>query len=83
MYISVLDFIKEIGEVLILTDIIIGLFKAFCFGIIISCVCLFSGFKTGGEKYQIFEDASDAAIESFIYCMLINIAISLIFLTYS
>ncbi len=76
--ISLYEFIGHIEKFLTFYDIIFGIFKAFCFGIIISIVCFFNGLKKINKKKEIFSHISDASIQSFLFCVFINIAISIV-----
>ena len=60
-------------------DIGVSLIKAFCFGIIISVICMFRGLSCQGNFTWIAINTSKACMESFIFCLLANIFISVVF----
>ncbi|MEA3416888.1 MAG: ABC transporter permease [Thermodesulfobacteriota bacterium] len=73
------DFLGQIAKAITLTDIIVGIVKALCFGIIITVTCLYYGFSIKKNITGLPVATSKAAIECFFYCLLINVVISTIF----
>ncbi len=78
-YIPMGNFFGQIGKAITIADIVVGIFKALCFGIVITVVALYYGFGTKRQMTQIPQVTSRAAIECFVYCLVISIVISAIF----
>lgn len=60
-------------------DIAASLLKAFCFGLIISVICMFRGLSCQGNFTWIAINTSKACMESFFFCLLANIFITVVF----
>ena len=73
------NFLSDIGSAITGADIIVGLVKALCFGVVISVVTLYHGFQAQKRITVIPKITSTAAIECFFYCIVINIFISGLF----
>ncbi len=73
------DFLGQIAKAITPTDIIVGIVKALCFGIIITVTCLYHGFSIKKNITGLPAATSKAAIECFFYCLLINVVISTVF----
>ena len=56
-----------------------GLLKAIFFGATITVTSLYRGFDVQKQITEIPMATSRAAVESFLYCLLINIFLSIIF----
>ncbi len=78
-YINLGDFLGQMGKAIIPTDIIVGMVKALCFGIIITVTCLYRGFNVKKNITGLPLATSKAAIECFFYCLIINVVISIVF----
>lgn len=78
-YAPVGSFFNQITKAITATDIIVGIIKAFCFGITITVTSLYHGLKTHHRITDIPPATSKAAVECFFYCIMINIFISLLF----
>ncbi len=78
-YIPMGNFFGQIGKAITIADIVVGIVKALCFGIVITVVALYYGFGTKRQMTQIPQVTSRAAIECFVYCLVISIVISTIF----
>ena len=61
------------------TDFIVGSVKALLFGITISSVCLYHGFKTEEAITNVPQRVSQALVYCFIICVSINVLISALF----
>lgn len=79
MNIPVEDLFYQIGKAITAVDIIVGIAKAVCFGIIIGVTCLYRGLKTEKRMTEISTTTSMAAVESFFYCLIMNVIISTVF----
>jgi len=71
------DFLEQILASFTLNDIIVSSIKPICFGMATAAICIFRGFKNYKRRNQIFANASGSAVESFFYCIIINIVISI------
>ena len=78
-YIPMGNFLAQIGKAITVTDIIVGIIKAVCFGITITVTCLYRGFITKKQITKTPAATSGAAIECFSYCLVIDIIISVAF----
>jgi phospholipid/cholesterol/gamma-HCH transport system permease protein len=70
---------SQLANAVTATDIAVGMVKALCFGVTITSVALYHGFRSKQSITQIPVVTSRAAIESFFYCLLANFFISFIF----
>ncbi len=73
------NFMNQIIKSLTPTDLIVGLIKAVSFGLVITSTCLQRGFEVGKRINAVPMATSKAAVESFLYCMVINVFVSLVF----
>jgi len=73
------NFFGQITKAVTITDVLVGIIKAVSFGFTITVVTLYHGFQTTGQVTQIPQVTSRASIESFVYCLVINIFISAVF----
>lgn len=73
------NFLEEIGRAISGIDITVGIVKAIFFGITITVTSLYRGFRVKKAITQIPPETSKAAIECLLYCLFINIIISVIF----
>ncbi len=73
------NFLELVGKAITPTDMVVGVIKALSFGISITVISLFHGFKTQKIITMIPVSASKSAVESFLWIMVINIFISAIF----
>jgi phospholipid/cholesterol/gamma-HCH transport system permease protein len=73
------NFIGQIGKAITGADIVVGIVKAICFGIVITVTSLTHGFKIKKLITDIPSGTSKAAVESVIYCLLSSILISTLF----
>ena len=73
------SFMVQIGKALTATDIMVGLIKAVCFGVVITVTCLYHGFTPKAGFTEIPAATSRAAMECFFFCLVINGIISLLF----
>lgn len=76
---NISSFLLLVGKAITATDLVVGLLKAFTFGISITVISLYHGFKTPKVFTYIPISASKAAVECFFWCMVINIFISAVF----
>jgi phospholipid/cholesterol/gamma-HCH transport system permease protein len=74
------NFLEQIGKAISASDILVGFFKAICFGITITVTCLYRGFQTRNQITDVPLATSKSAIECFLSCLVIDIFISMIFL---
>lgn len=73
------DYLPGIAQAITAADIVIGLVKAVMFGVVISVVTLYHGFGSRKRITDIPRGTSNAAIECFFYCIVINIFVSGLF----
>ncbi len=76
---NISSFLLLIGKAITPTDLIVGILKAFSFGISITVISLYHGFKTPKVFTYIPVSAAKSAVECFFWCMVINIFISAVF----
>lgn len=76
---NITSFLPLIGKAITATDLVVGILKAFSFGITITVISLYHGFKTPKVFTFIPVSASKASVECFFWCMVINIFISAVF----
>ncbi len=73
------NFLFQIGKAITPADIVVGLIKALLFGITITATCLYRGFERKRQITEVPIATSQSAIECFLYCLVINVLISIIF----
>jgi phospholipid/cholesterol/gamma-HCH transport system permease protein len=73
------NFLTLVAKAITPTDMVVGLIKALTFGISITVISLYHGFKTMNTVTMIPVSASKTAVESFFWVMVINIFISAVF----
>ena len=78
-YINIGDFLYQIAEAVSAADIVVGIIKAILFGITITVICLYHGFKTKRHITQVPVAASKASVQCFGSCLIISAAISALF----
>ncbi len=77
--VPVKDFLQKVGKAVSVTDITVGIVKAIFFGFTIAVTSLYHGFHVKEGVTQVPSETSKAAIECLLYCMFVNIIISVIF----
>ncbi len=60
-------------------DIFSSLLKSLVFGIIISITATFQGFRVSQASYEIPQVAIKAVVQSFVYCIIANVLITMIY----
>jgi phospholipid/cholesterol/gamma-HCH transport system permease protein len=78
-YIPMTSFLYQIAKAITFTDIAVGIIKAILFGIAITVTCLYRGFEMKRQITEVPVATSRSSIECFLYCLVINIFISIIF----
>ncbi len=78
-YINIGGYLLQIADAISAADIIVGIIKAVLFGITITVTCLYHGFNTKTHITQIPVATSRAAVQCFIYCIVIDLMISILF----
>jgi phospholipid/cholesterol/gamma-HCH transport system permease protein len=78
-YINLGDYLLQIANAISGADIVVGIIKAVLFGITITVTCLYHGLNTHGHITQIPVATSRAAVQCFVYCIIINVCISILF----
>lgn len=73
------NFLEEIGKAISGIDITVGIVKAIFFGFTITVTSVYRGFRTKKSITEIPPETSRAAVECLLYCLFINIIISVIF----
>ncbi|MCW7753973.1 ABC transporter permease [Desulfobotulus sp. H1] len=76
---QVAQFLYSFSQAITGLDIVVSLTKAFCFGIIISVICMFRGLSCKGNFTWIAINTSKASMESFFFCLVANIFITVVF----
>lgn len=72
------NFLDQIMKSLSPSDLSVGFIKAVFFGLAITTTCLLRGFEVGKRINEVPMATSKAAVESFMYCIVINIFVSLV-----
>lgn len=72
-------FFQQIAKGIMGVDIVVGLMKGILFGVSISVTCLYHGLSRKNQITQVPVATSRAAVDCFLYCLVINIFISFIF----
>ena len=72
-------FLDGIGKTVSSMDISVGVVKAVLFGLTISVVSLNRGFRVRKTVTQIPMETSKAAIECLLYCLFVDVIVSIIF----
>lgn len=78
-YIPMGNFLHQIAKAISVADITVGITKAILFGIVITVTCLYRGFEMKRQITEIPVATSRSAVECFLYCLVINGFISIIF----
>lgn len=78
-YIYLGEYLLQIADAISAADIIVGIIKAVLFGITITVTCLYHGFNTRKHITQIPVATSQASVQCFLYCIVINLLISMLF----
>ena len=78
-YIHLGDYLLQMANAISAADIAVGIIKAVMFGITITVTCLFHGLNTKKHITQIPLAISRAAVQCFLYCIVINVIISILF----
>jgi len=78
-YIPMGGFLYQIAKAISVSDIAVGIIKAIMFGITITVTCLYRGFETKRQITEVPVATSRSAVECFLYCLVINAFISIIF----
>ena len=78
-YIPMSNFLHQIAKAITPTDIIVGMIKTLLFGIAITTTCLYRGLEMKKQITEVPVATSRAAIECFLYCLIINVFISVAF----
>jgi phospholipid/cholesterol/gamma-HCH transport system permease protein len=73
------NFLYQIAKAVTFTDIAVGIIKAILFGIAITVTCLYRGFEMKRQITEVPVATSRSSIECFLYCLVINAFISIIF----
>lgn len=73
------SFLFQIAKAVTPSDIMVGLVKAILFGVTITATCLYRGFEMKQQITEVPIATSRSAIECFLYCLVINVIISIIF----
>lgn len=73
------NFLHQIAKAITPTDIIVSMIKALLFGIVITTTCLYRGLEMKKQITEVPVATSRAAIECFLYCLMINVFISIAF----
>ncbi len=77
--IPVTNFLKNVGNALSGSDVAVGIVKAVFFGLTISIVCLYQGFRIRSQSDSLALAVSRSAIDASLFCLVVNVLISIIF----
>ena len=78
-YIPIKNLFEQIETAITFADILVGIIKALCFGISITVICLYHGFKANIKITEIPAQTSRVAVECFFSCLVIDVFISVLF----
>lgn len=78
-YIPMGEFLFHIAKAITLADIAVGIIKAVLFGMTITVTCLYRGLEMKRQITEVPVATSRSAVECFLYCLVINGFISMIF----
>ncbi|MEJ2154223.1 MAG: ABC transporter permease [Desulfobacteraceae bacterium] len=78
-YVPAGNFLQQIAKAITVSDIAVGIIKAMMFGVTITVTCLYRGFEMKRRITEIPVATSRSAVECFLYCLVINAFISIIF----
>ncbi|MEW6671521.1 MAG: ABC transporter permease [Thermodesulfobacteriota bacterium] len=78
-YIPVKNLLGQIETAITFTDILAGTIKALLFGLTITVICLYHGFKANLKITGIPAQTSKVAVECFFSCLVIDVIISILF----
>lgn len=78
-YIPMGNFLHQIAKAITISDIAVGIIKAVLFGVTITVTCLYRGFEMKRQITEVPIATSRSAVECFLYCLVINGFISIIF----
>lgn len=78
-YIPVKNLFAQIETAITFADILVGIIKALFFGIAITVICLYHGFKANIKITEIPAQTSRVAVECFFSCLVIDVIISVFF----
>lgn len=78
-YIPMGNYLYQIAKAITPSDILVGATKAIMFGFAITVTSLYRGFEMKRQITDVPVATSQAAIECFFYCLVINVFISVIF----
>jgi len=76
--ISLYSFLGKIGKAITFMDVLASFIKGIVFGWVISIICMYKGFEAKKSLTEVPVKASQAAVECFFYCLILNPLISLI-----
>ena len=71
--------LSQIAKAVSLTDLIVGLVKALMFGVMITMVCLYRGVEIKHRMTDVPVAVSRSATECFLFCLIANVVISVLF----
>jgi len=78
-FIPIQNLLGQIEATITFTDILVGAIKALSFGLSITVICLYHGFKTNMKITAIPAQTSKVAVECFFSCLVIDVIISVLF----
>jgi phospholipid/cholesterol/gamma-HCH transport system permease protein len=78
-YIPMGGYLHQIAKAITISDITVGIIKAVLFGMTITVTCLYRGFEMKRQITEVPVATSRSAVECFLYCLIINAFISVIF----
>jgi len=73
------NFLGQIAKAVTAPDLAVGIVKGLCFGVAITAASLYRGFTVKKDMTFIPVATSRAAVDCLIYCLVINIVISVFF----
>ncbi len=73
------NFLTLVAKAITGTDMVVGLLKAHFFGVVITVISLYHGFRTRKMPTLIPVSASKTAVQSFFWIMVVNVFVSAVF----
>lgn len=73
------NYLSRLARAVTLSDIGVGLIKALLFGVVITVTCLFRGLEAKDQITEVPVATSRSSVECFLYCLVLNVLISVVF----
>ena len=73
------NLLEQVGKAITGGDIAVGFIKALLFGMAMTVICIYKGFREEKQLTAIPQVVSATAVQCFFFCLLMNILVSAIF----